>query len=84
MAKVVEFTGSPKSAGFKTKETFLNALAPYGFSHGKMSKKGNIVDILCCDSPDAGTSKLQLAEELGVQVMTYIEMVEMFDLVGDM
>jgi hypothetical protein len=84
MTKIVEFTGSPKSSGFKTKDSFLKALTPYGFEHGKMTKKGNVVDILCCDSPESGSLKLQLADDLGVQIMTYIEMVDMFDLEGDM
>jgi NAD-dependent DNA ligase len=75
--KVVEFTGSPKPF-FKTKADFLTAIQDYGFTHGTMSKKDNKVDILVCDSPDSGTSKLKLAAELGVEVMTYEDMAELF------
>lgn len=79
MSKMIEFTGSPKPY-FATKELFLNALSPYGYEHGKMTKRDNKCHVLCCDSPDSGTSKLKLASELGVEIVTYADLVELFDL----
>lgn len=84
MSKKVEFTGSPKSAGFKTKESFLTALAPFGFEHGKMTKKNNTVDILVTNEPTSTTSKMSLAAELGVEIMTYEDLAETFGLEGDL
>jgi hypothetical protein len=81
--KYIEMTGSPKSAGFKTKESFLSELGVYGFSHSKMTKKGNQVNILVCDDLDSETSKMKLAKELGIEIMTYEQMKEAFDLLGD-
>lgn len=82
--KVVEFTGSPKSAGFKTKSTFLSALEDFGFEKGKMTKRNNIVDILCTDNLEKETNKMILAKELGVEIMSYEELVETFELMGDL
>jgi len=81
--KIIEMTGSPKSAGFKTKATFLEALAPFGYTHGKMTKKNNTVDILVTNEPDSTTNKMTLAKKIGVEIMTYEELVELFDLDGD-
>jgi hypothetical protein len=84
MAKIVEFTGSPKSSGFKTKASFLAALEPFGYCQSKMTKKGNKVDILVTDDMSSMTNKMQLANELGVEIMTYTDLVEAFDLEGDL
>lgn len=83
MAKIIELTGSPKSSGFKTKATFLKALSPYGYIHGKITKKNNEVDILVCDDIDSNTEKIQSAKKLGIEIMTYIEIVDLFDLVEE-
>jgi hypothetical protein len=77
MAKKVEFTGSPKAFGYKTKEIFLELISPYGFEHGKMTKRNNTCDILCCEEKTSGSAKLKLAEELGVEILTYGELAEM-------
>ncbi|MFA6089825.1 MAG: hypothetical protein WC755_08260 [Candidatus Woesearchaeota archaeon] len=77
--KYVECTGSPKPF-FDKKETFLNIMSKFGWQHGKMSKKNNRVSVLACDSKDAGTAKLSLAAELGVEILTYEEIVDLFDL----
>ena len=82
--KVIVMTGSPKSANFKTKKSFLTELAEFGFSEGKMTKKNNVVDILVTDTPTSTTNKMKLAAELGVEIMTYEDLVEVFDLEGDM
>jgi len=83
MAKVIEMTGSPKTSNFSTKAAFLAELAPYGYSHGKMSKKNNAVDILVTDDLSSSTAKMQLAKSLGVEIMTYADLAESFDLQGD-
>jgi len=83
MAKSMEMTGSPKSAGFSTKEVFISALAEFGFEHGKMTKKNNQCNILCTNDLDSQTSKMSLAKELGVEIMTYEQLRDEFDLTGD-
>ncbi len=84
MAKIIEMTGSPKSAGFKTKGTFLAALEDFGYSQDKMKKKGNTVNILVTDDLSSETNKMTLAKELGIEIMTYTDLVEAFDLSGDL
>jgi len=84
MAKVIEMTGSPKSAGFKTKATFLAALEDFGYEQAKMRKRGNTVDILVTDDMSSETNKMALARELGVEIMTYNDLVDAFDLEGDL
>lgn len=81
--KTIEMTGSPKSAGFKTKQTFLEKLSPFGYQHGKMKKKNNDVDILVTNDPHSSTNKMDLAKELGVDIMTYEELKDLFELEGD-
>ena len=80
MSKVVEFTGSPKESGFKTKELLLEQLSAFGYIHGKMSKKDNKVDILLTDDLTKSSSKMLLAKELGVEIMSYEEITELFGL----
>jgi len=84
MAKVIEMTGSPKSSGFKTKATFLSALEDFGYSKDKMRKKDNTVNILVTDDINSETKKMTLAKDLGIEIMTYEDLVEAFDLEGDL
>lgn len=84
MSKVIECTGSPKSAGFSTKEVFLDSLSEFGYTHGKMSKKNNVVDILVSNDLSSTTTKMSLAKELGVEIMTYQDLKDAFDLEGDL
>lgn len=84
MAKVIEMTGSPKGAGFSTKGVFLGELESYGYSQAKMTKKNNKVDILVTDDLSSETNKMTLAKELGIEIMTYAELAEAFDLDGDL
>jgi len=81
--KVIEMTGSPKSAGFKTKATFLEKLSQHGFEQSKMKKKNNPVDILVTNDPTSTTSKMALAAELGVEIMTYDQLRDLFELEQD-
>lgn len=78
--KVIEMTGSPKSAGFKTKSTFLEKLKPFGFTQSKMKKKDNPVNILVTNDPNSQTSKMSLANELGVEIMTYEDLKDAYEL----
>jgi stalled ribosome alternative rescue factor ArfA len=79
MSKVVELTGSPKPY-FATKELLLEQLADFGYSHGKMSKKDNKVDILLTDDLNKSSSKMLLAKSLGVEIMSYEDITELFGL----
>ena len=86
--KKIEFTKSPKEAGFSTKEQFLAQLSVYGFEHSKMTKKNNQVDILVCDDLSSNSNKIKMAKELqamgdDIEIMTYQQMKEAFDLEGD-
>jgi len=80
MNKVIEMTGSPRTAGFKTKSVFLEKLAPFGFTQDRMRKRNNCVNILVTNDLDSTTNKMKLADELGVEVMTYDMLAELFDL----
>lgn len=84
MSKKFEMTGSPKNAMFSTKAVIVELMSDFGWEQAKMTKKNNQVDFLICDDMDAQTSKMQLAKELNVEIMTYSDLAAMFDLVGDM
>ena len=79
MSKKFEMTGSPKPF-FKQKSVFVEKMNELGWEQCKMTKKNNQCDVLVCDSPESGTSKLILASTLGVEIMTYEDIVELFDL----
>lgn len=81
--KQICMTGSPKSAGFSTKSVFFEQLEPFGFEEVKRIAKTNPPDILVTNTPDSTTSKMELAKELNVEIMTYEEMKDMFELEGD-
>ena len=83
MSKKFEMTGSPKNAGFSTKSVFVEKLSEFGWEQAKMTKKNNVCDILVTDDMSSTTRKVLLANELGVTIMTYTDIVEMFDLEGD-
>ena len=71
-------TGSPKELGFKTKQEFLDLLAPYGFVKGEMKAKNNTVNILVTDSKESTSAKMKTAAKLGVEIMTYDELAELY------
>lgn len=78
-------TGSPKIFGFSTKSVFVSKLNEYGFEDGgKITKKNNQIDILVTDDLSSETSKMILAHELGLEIMTYGELAEAFGISGDM
>jgi len=82
--KYIEMTGSPKSANFSTKAAFLTQLRVFGFEQAKMRKKDNKVNILVSHDIFSQSKKMLLASELNVEIMTYEEMTENFDLQGDL
>jgi len=84
MGKIICMTGSPKDARFSTKSVFIGELSNFGYSEGKMTKKNNQCQILCTDDLSSDTSKMRLAKELGIEIMTYAELAEAFDLQGDL
>ena len=48
-----------------------------------MKKKDNVVNILVTNDPTSTTTKMSLAKELGVEIMTYEDLTELYDLEGD-
>lgn len=87
--KYIEMTGSPKKstnengAFYSKKAQFMSDLEDFGFEQAKMKKTNNTVDILVTDSLDSSSKKMELANELGVEIMTYGDIMDMFDLEGD-
>lgn len=77
--KKFEMTGSPKPY-FNTKEEFVNAISVFGWEPQKMSKKSNLCEVLVSDSLTKTSNKTVLANELGVTIMSYEEIVDLFDL----
>lgn len=74
VTKVMEMTGSPKEFGFATKNDFVTAVAPYGIIAGTLNKD---CSFLVTDNLDSMTSKMEKAAKLGVQVVTYGQLIEM-------
>lgn len=70
----VELTGSPKDAGFKTKDDFINTISPFKFEHGKLSE----AKYLITDDINSKSSKMQTARKKGIEIFTYKQFVEKF------
>lgn len=83
MAKKFEMTGSPKNAGIEKKQVIIDKMSKFGWEQCKMSKKNNQCEILLAETKDSGSAKIKLATELGLEIMTYDEIVELFDLLND-
>jgi hypothetical protein len=66
-----EFTGSPKSAGFKTKEDFLNVIKTLGYHHVGLKD----AKVLFTDDLNSTSSKMKTAKEKGIKIMLYSELV---------
>ena len=71
--KVIVMTGSPKPY-CETKAQFLETMSEFGYEEGQMSKKDNVVEFLVTNDLNSVTSKMKLAKELGVKIITYAEM----------
>ena len=82
MGKIVILTGSPKSAGFSTKAVFMSEFSKFGFEEG--STLNATCELLITNDLASVTSKMEKAKKLGVEIMTYEELKEVYDLQGDM
>ena len=71
--KTLEFTGSPKVAGFKTKADFLSFIEAYGYKHTKLIYG---TDFLVCNDYESTTAKMTKANKLGVQIITYSDFIK--------
>jgi DNA ligase (NAD+) len=67
-----EMTGSPKSAGFKTKEEFIKKAKEMGFSHEGLGKG---TSYLITDDYNSSSSKMSKATKLGVKIISYQDFV---------
>jgi DNA ligase (NAD+) len=72
--RVMEMTGSPKDFGFATKSDFEKAVAPYGVVAGSLNKD---CSFLVTDDMSSTSSKMVKAGKLGVQIVTYGQLIEM-------
>lgn len=72
--KIMEMTGSPKEFGFATKGEFEKAVAPFGVVAGSLNKD---CSFLVTDDLSSKTSKMEKANKLGVQIVTYGQLIEM-------
>jgi DNA ligase (NAD+) len=64
-----EFTGSPKSAGYKTKEEFLAAAKSKGYHHTGLKD----AKVLFTDDLNSSSSKMKTAREKGIKIMLYTD-----------
>lgn len=65
-----EFTGSPKSAGFSTKEEFLKTAKEKGYYHTSLKE----AKVLFTDDIHSNSSKIKTAKAKGITIMLYSEM----------
>jgi len=79
--KILEMTGSPKGqTRYNTKEELLSELEKFGFTHGHMSKRNNCVELLLTNDKNSQTAKMELADDLGVEIMTYSDICDLYNL----
>ncbi|MDP6526580.1 MAG: hypothetical protein QGH15_20395 [Kiritimatiellia bacterium] len=77
-----EMTGSPKTAGFKTKAELIEHLAGHGYVKDDLSGEGygkvpdKVCDLLLTDSYDSPSSKMKKAEKLGIRILTYEDLLK--------
>lgn len=74
VTRIMEMTGSPKEFGFSTKSDFEKAVAPYGIVAGSLNKE---CSFLVTDDLSSKTSKMEKATKLGVQIVTYGQLIQM-------
>lgn len=76
----LEMTGSPKGAGFDSKETFLDVAKKYGFIHSKISD----AKILVTDDLNSKTGKMANAAKMNakkpnsIEVLSYEQFVDKY------
>lgn len=69
-----EMTGSPSSAGYKTKDELVTFLGSKGFAHAKLKD----AKLLLTDSHTSSSSKMKDARKKGIKIMTYDELLATF------
>ena len=74
VTRIMEMTGSPKEFGFSTKGEFEKAVSPFGVVAGSLNKD---CSFLVTDDLSSKTSKMEKATKLGVQIVTYGQLIEM-------
>jgi len=67
-----EMTGSPASSGFKVKAEFIKYLSDKGYEHHKLNSE---CKYLVTDSYTSSSSKMKAAEKLGVEIITYEDLI---------
>jgi len=65
-----EMTGSPKGAGFKTKQEFMDAAKSKGYHHTGLKD----AKVLFTDDLNSTSSKMEAARKKGVRIMLYSEL----------
>lgn len=65
-----EMTNSPVSAGFKTKNEFIEFVESHGYEPAKLNKDCNL---LITESLDVNSDKMKKAKQLGIPIKTYSE-----------
>lgn len=65
----VEFTGSPKGAGFKSKGEFTDFIKAKGVVHSKLAE----ADYLITDNLNGTSSKMKTATKKGIKIVSYEE-----------
>jgi len=64
-----EFTGSPKTAGFKTKEEFLSFIKTKGYHHTGLKT----AKVLFTDDLNSQSAKMKTAKEKGIKIILYTD-----------
>jgi DNA ligase (NAD+) len=68
-----EMTGSPKDYGFAKKDEFVKLLKEHNYAHTKLDSNTNI---LITDDINSSSSKMAKAKKLGIQILTYDQVLE--------
>lgn len=71
----IEMTGSPREFGFKTKEKFLETLAPFGVQHCPLTHGCNY---LVTNNILSSTNKMKKASYFGAKIITYGDLLSQF------
>jgi hypothetical protein len=85
MSIYYEMTGSPRTAGFKTKAELIAHLKELGYvkddlagaGHGKSPEQ--VCNLLLTDSYDSKSGKMTKAKKLGIRILTYEDLLKELD-----
>jgi DNA ligase (NAD+) len=67
-----EMTGSPKESGYKVKSDFVKFMGNHGYFHTGLKE----AKVLLTDSMTSSSSKMEAARKLGVEILTYAQMIQ--------